>query len=41
MTPDKAMRYRVRMGPYDNQDEMQRIKSELGRRGFDAAVIKF
>ena len=41
MTPDKAMRYRVRVGPYDNQDEMQRIKTELGRRGFDAAVIKY
>jgi cell division protein FtsN len=41
MTPDKAMRYRVRIGPYDNQEEMQRIKGELGRRGFDAAVIKY
>jgi cell division protein FtsN len=41
MTPDKAMRYRVRVGPYDNQDEMQRIKTEMGRRGFDAAVIKY
>ena len=38
---DKAVRYRVRLGPYDNSDEMQRIKSELGKRGFEAAVIKF
>ncbi|HEY4137699.1 MAG TPA: SPOR domain-containing protein [Casimicrobiaceae bacterium] len=38
---DKAVRFRVRLGPYDNQDEMQRIKSELGKGGFEAAVIKF
>jgi cell division protein FtsN len=41
LLPDKIIRFRVRLGPYDNQDEMQRIKGELGKRGFDAAVIKF
>jgi cell division protein FtsN len=41
MTSDKAVRYRVRLGPYDNQDEMQRMRAELGRRGFEAAVIKY
>ena len=41
MLPDKAVRYRVRLGPYDNPDELNRIKSELGKRGFDAAVIKY
>lgn len=39
--PDKSVRYRVRLGPYDNADELNRIKSELGRRGFDVAVIKY
>jgi len=39
--PDKGVRYRVRLGPYDNADSMQRIKSELAARGFDATVIKF
>lgn len=39
--PDKGVRYRVRLGPYDNTDELNRIKSELARRGFDVAVIKF
>jgi len=39
--PDKAVRFRVRLGPYDNPDEMQRIKSDLGKRGYDAAVIKY
>jgi cell division septation protein DedD len=34
-------RYRVRLGPYDNTDELNRIKSDLGRKGFDVAVIKF
>jgi len=41
MMPDKAVRYRVRLGPYDNPDEIARMKSELGKRGFDVAVIKF
>ena len=39
--PDKGVRYRVRLGPYDNTDELNRMKGELGRRGFDVAVIKF
>ena len=38
--PDKTVRYRVRLGPYDNTDELGRVKSELGSRGFDVAVIK-
>jgi cell division protein FtsN len=41
MMPDKAVRYRVRLGPYDNPDELNRVKSDLGKRGFDAAVIKY
>jgi cell division protein FtsN len=39
--PDKGMRYRVRLGPYDNTDELNRIKGELSRRGFEVAVIKY
>jgi cell division protein FtsN len=38
--PDKSVRYRVRLGPYDNPDELGRMKSELVRRGFDVAVIR-
>jgi hypothetical protein len=38
--PDKTQRYRVRLGPYDNTDELNRVKTELGNRGFDVAVIK-
>ena len=38
--PDKGIRYRVRLGPYDNTDALQRIKSELATRGFDVTVIK-
>ena len=37
---DKSVRYRVRLGPYDNPDELGRMKSELAKRGFDAAVIR-
>ena len=39
--PDKGVRYRVRLGPYDNTDELNRIKNELAKKGFDVAVIKF
>ena len=39
--PDKGVRFRVRLGPYDNTDELARMKAELAKRGFDAAVIKF
>jgi SPOR domain len=38
--PDKSVRYRVRLGPYDNTDELNKTKAELGKRGFDVAVIK-
>ena len=38
--PDKGQRYRVRLGPYDNTDQLTRMKGELAARGFDAAVIK-
>jgi cell division protein FtsN len=39
--PEKGVRYRVRLGPFDNTDELNRIKGELGKRGFDVAVIKY
>jgi len=39
--PDKSIRYRVRLGPYDNTDALTRMKSDLAARGFDVAVIKF
>ena len=39
--PDKSVRYRVRLGPYDNADELGRMKSELAKRGFDVAVIRY
>jgi len=38
--PDKSVRYRVRLGPYDNSDELGRMKSEIAKRGFDVAVIR-
>jgi cell division protein FtsN len=38
--PDKSVRFRVRVGPYDNIDEAARVKSDLAKRGFDATVIK-
>jgi len=38
--PDQGVRYRVRVGPFDNTDEVNRVKTELGKSGLDAAVIK-
>lgn len=38
---DKTVRYRVRLGPYDNVSELNRIKGELARRGFDVAVLRY
>jgi cell division protein FtsN len=38
--PDQGVRYRVRVGPFDNTDEVNRVKAELGKSGFDATVIK-
>ncbi|GIK85765.1 MAG: hypothetical protein BroJett026_12460 [Betaproteobacteria bacterium] len=39
--PEKGTRYRVRLGPYDDTDELNRAKGELARRGFDVAVIRY
>jgi cell division protein FtsN len=39
--PDKGTRYRVRLGPYDNTEELTRIRNDLAKKGFDVAVIKF
>jgi cell division septation protein DedD len=38
--PDQGVRYRVRMGPFDNTDEINHVKAELGKSGFDVSVIK-
>jgi len=38
--PDKGVRFRVRMGPYDNTGELTRVKNDLAKRGVDVAVIK-
>ena len=38
--PEQGVRYRVRVGPFDNTDEVNRVKAELGKSGFDASVIK-
>ena len=38
--PDKSVRFRVRLGPYANADEMNRVKADLAKRGVDVAVIR-
>jgi cell division protein FtsN len=38
--PDKSVRYRVRLGPYTNVDEMNRIRADLSKRGFEVSAIK-
>ncbi|MFO1315987.1 MAG: SPOR domain-containing protein [Burkholderiales bacterium] len=39
--PDKGVRFRVRLGPFDNTDELNRMRTDLAKNGFDVAVIKF
>jgi cell division protein FtsN len=38
---DKSVRYRVRLGPYDNSDELARVRNQLAQRGYDVAAIKY
>ncbi len=38
--PDKGTLYRVRLGPYKSQDEVNRIKATLSQSGIAAAVVK-
>jgi cell division protein FtsN len=38
---DKSVRYRVRLGPYDNSDELARVKNQLKLRGYDSAAIRY
>lgn len=38
--PDKGTLYRVRLGPYRSQDEVNRIKSALSQGGIGAVVVK-
>lgn len=38
--PDKSTRFRVRLGPYDNNDEIARVRGRLAKDGFDVAVIR-
>lgn len=39
--PDKSVRYRVRLGPYLNGDELNRAKDDLAKRNVDVAVIRY
>ncbi|MEO8385006.1 MAG: SPOR domain-containing protein [Betaproteobacteria bacterium] len=38
--PDKGTLYRVRLGPYKNTEEVNRIKTTLSQNGIGAAVVK-
>ena len=38
--PEKGTLYRVRLGPYKNSDEVNRIKTTLSQNGIVAAVVK-
>ncbi|MEO8849095.1 MAG: SPOR domain-containing protein [Casimicrobiaceae bacterium] len=41
MLADKSVRYRVRLGPYDNTDELTRVKNQLAQQGQESAAIKY
>ena len=38
--PDRNVRYRVRLGPYDSVDAMNRVRADLAKRGFEVTAIK-
>ena len=38
--PGKGTLYRVRLGPYKSQDEVNRIKTVLSQGGIDAAIVR-
>jgi cell division protein FtsN len=38
--PDKGTWYRVRMGPYNKLDEINRIRQALAQNGIDASLVK-
>ena len=38
--PDRNVRYRVRLGPYDTVDAMNRARADLAKRGFEVAAIR-
>ena len=38
--PDRNVRYRVRLGPYDSIDAMNRVRADLAKRGFEVTAIR-
>ena len=38
--PEKGVWYRVRVGPYSNIDEINRVRSQLVQNGVDASLVK-
>jgi cell division protein FtsN len=38
--PDKGVWYRVRLGPYSNVDEINRMRKQLVENGVDASLVK-
>ncbi|MBS0321373.1 MAG: SPOR domain-containing protein [Proteobacteria bacterium] len=38
---DKTVRYRVRLGPYDNGDAIARVKAELTQHGIESTAIRY
>jgi cell division protein FtsN len=38
--PDKGTWYRVRLGPYNKLDEINRVRQQLAQNGIDASLVK-
>ena len=38
--PDKGVWYRVRLGPYSNVEEINRMRKQLAENGVDASLVK-
>jgi len=38
--PDKGTFYRVRLGPYDQVEDLNRVRQSLAQNGIDANLVK-
>jgi cell division protein FtsN len=38
--PDRNVRFRVRLGPYESVDAMNRVRADLAKRGFEVSAIR-
>ena len=38
--PEKGVMYRVRLGPYDKIDEINKVRSQMAQNGIEPSLVK-